>query len=172
MSFIGQNIPAPTNPAHQMPMGAPQVPGQAEAGKSAPAGFNTPDFTPEVGQPLPGMPGPKTGLDGAKLGPAKGLDSLRSLLESQESIKPQVELSECGDVDINIHSQTEVICPDFLQDFHKNIGKAFVGDKLGLQEKALDLIKGVKDSIVTGQKKTLPGIFKNPEKIKPGLFDK
>jgi hypothetical protein len=172
MSFIGQNIPAPTNPAHQMPMDAPQGPGQAKVGKPTPAGFNTPNFTPNAGQPLPGMPGQKTGLEGTQLGPAKGLDSLRSLLDSQGAIKPNLELSECGDVDINIHSKTEVICPDFLQDFHKNIGKAFAGDKIGLQEKALDLIKGVKDSIVTGQKKTLPGIFKNPEKIKPGLFDK
>ena len=172
MSFIGQNIPAPTNPAHSMPAGAPQIPAQAEVGKPSPAGFDTPDFTPDAGQPLPGMPSRKTGLEGTKLGPAKDLDSLRSLLESQVTIKPQAELSECGDVDINIHSKADIISPDFLQNLHKNIGKAFVHEKLELQEKAVDFIKGVQDSIVTGQKKTLPGIFKNPEKIQPGAFDK
>jgi len=171
MSFIGQNMPAPINPAHQMP-GGPQMPGQSGVGKPNPAGFDTPDFTLDAGQPLPGMPGRETGLGGKQCGPAKDLEALKSLLSNQGVIKPSVELSECGDVDINIFNKMDVVGPEFLKDFHKNIGKAFIGEKLGLQGKALDLIKGVKDSIVTGQKKTLPEIFKAPEKIKPGLFGK
>jgi hypothetical protein len=118
------------------------------------------------------MPGRETGLGGKQSGPAKDIEALRSLVASQSVIKPKIDLSECGDVEINIHSEMDVICPEFLEDFQKNIGKAFIGDKLGLQEKALDLIKGVKDSLATGQKKTLPDVFKNPGFIKPGMFDK
>ena len=120
MTFIPQNMPTPMNPGQQMPAG-PQMPGQPGVGQPAPAGFDTPDFTPEAGKPLPGMPGRETGLGGKQCGPAKDLESLRALLDSQ-TIKPKIELSECGDVDINIHSEVEMICPDFIKDFHKNIG--------------------------------------------------